>query len=130
MTPNLRLEAYGVFTEPADDATRIQLISPLPKNLERMTIHPAENPRLTRAIALQSDTDFDEILGVLRWALESGLLRWLEIGLHGYGLIDGKAEYRPWRRNRYLGLAQFVALGQLEPEVRYHAPDGPEKPNG
>ena len=130
MTPNLRLEAYAVFSTPADDASRIAFLKLLPKNLERLTIHPdSSDPVLTRAIALQSDTHFDEILGVFTDALVSQELRWLEIGLHGYGIIKGSVEYRPWLRNRYLSLEQFAKLSAtgLEAEVRYHAPDGIEK---
>ena len=125
MTPNLRLEAYAVFTTPADDASRIAFLKLLPKNLERLTIHPdSSDPMLTRAIALQSDMHFDEILGVFTNALVGQELRWLEIGLHGYGIIKESVEYRPWLRNRYLTLEEFLKLNELEPEVRYHAPDG------
>jgi hypothetical protein len=130
MTPNLRLEAYAVFTTPADDASRIAFLKLLPKNLVRLTIHPdSSNPMLTRAIALQSDTHFDEILGVFTNALVSKQLRWLEIGLHGYGIIKESVEYRPWLRNRYLTLEVFrkLSLTGLEPEVRYHTPEV-EKP--
>jgi hypothetical protein len=130
MTPNLRLEAYAVFTTPADDASRIAFLKLLPKNLVRVTIHPdSSNPLLTRAIALQSDTHFDEILGVFTNALVSRQLRWLEIGLHGYGVIKESVEYRPWLRNRYLNFEDFrkLSLTGLEPEVRYHAPET-EKP--
>jgi hypothetical protein len=126
MTPNLRLEAYAVFTIPADDASRIAFLKLLPKTLERLTIHPdSSDPMLTRAIALQSDTHFDEILGVFTNALVSQQLRWLEIGLHGYGIIKQSVEYRPWLRNRYLNLEAFgkLRLTGLEPEVRYHAPE-------
>jgi hypothetical protein len=133
MTPNLRLEAYAVFTTPADDASRIAFLKRLPKNLERLTVHPdSSDPMLTRAIALQSDTDFKEILGVFTDALGSKQLRWLEIGLHGYGIIKESVEYRPWLRNRYLTLEQFAKLSAtgLEAEVRYHAPDGTEKAQG
>ena len=130
MTPNLRLEAYAVFTTPAGDANRIAFLKLLPKNLERLTIHPdSSDKNLTRAIALQSDTHFEEILGVFTNALISQQLRWLEIGLHGYGIIKESIEYRPWLRNRYLTLEDFRKLGLtgLEPEVRYHAPEA-EKP--
>jgi hypothetical protein len=130
MTPNLRLEAYAVFSTPADDITRIEFLKLLPKNLERLTIHPdSSNPMLTRAIALQSDTQFDEILAVFTDALVSQQLRWLEIGLHGYGVIKESVEYRPWLRNRYLNLEDFrkLSLTGLEPEVRYHTPEA-EKP--
>jgi hypothetical protein len=126
MTPNLRLEAYAVFTIPADDASRIAFLKLLPKNLMRLTIHPdSSNPLLTRAIALQSDTQFDEILGVFTNALVKQQLRWLELGLHGYGIIKESVEYRPWLRNRYLNLEDFrkLSLTGLEPEVRYHAPE-------
>jgi hypothetical protein len=130
MTPNLRLEAYAVFTTPADDASRIAFLKLLPKNLVRLTIHPdSSNPLLTRAIALQSDTHFDEILEVFTNALVIQQVRWLEIGLHGYGIIKESVEYRPWLRNRYLNLEDFrkLSLTGLEPEVRYHAPEA-EKP--
>jgi hypothetical protein len=126
MTPNLRLEAYAVFSAPADDASRIAFIKLLPKNLVRLTIHPdSSDPMLTRAIALQSDTHFEEILSVFTNALVSQQLRWLEIGLHGYGIIKESVEYRPWLRNRYLNLEEFrkLDLTGLEPEVRYHAPE-------
>lgn len=131
MIPNLRLEAYAVFTTPADDASRIAFLKLLPKNLERLTIHPdSSNPMLTRAIALQSDSHFDEILGVFTNALVDQQLRWLEIGLHGYGIIKESVEYRPWLRNRYLSLENFCKLSQtgFEAEVRYHAPEatGPQ----
>ena len=130
MTPNLRLEAYAVFTTPGDDASRIAFLKLLPKNLERLTIHPdSSDPLLTRAIALQSDRHFKEILNVFTNALVSQQLRWLEIGLHGYGIIKESVEYRPWLRNRYLNLEDFrkLSLTGLEPEVRYHAPEA-EKP--
>lgn len=130
MKPNLRLEAYAVFSTPADDASRIAFLKRLPKNLERLTIHPdSSDPMLTRAVALQSDTHFDEILGVLTVAVQAKEIRWLEIGLHGYGIIKESIEYRPWLRNRYLSLEEFMersALG-LEAEVRYHTPDGAER---
>jgi hypothetical protein len=130
MIPNLRLEAYAVFTTPADDASRIAFLKLLAKNLVRLTIHPdSSDPMLTRAIALQSDTHFDEILDVFTNALVSQQLRWLEIGLHGYGIIKESVEYRPWLRNRYLNLEDFRKLSRtgLEPEVRYHAPEA-QKP--
>ena len=130
MTPNLRLEAYAVFTTPGDDASRIAFLKLLPKNLERLTIHPdSSDPLLTRAIALQSDRHFKEILNVFTNALVSQQLRWLEIGLHGYGIIKESVEYRPWLRNRYLNLEDFrkLSLTGLEPEVRYHAPEA-DKP--
>jgi hypothetical protein len=130
MTPNLRLEAYAVFTTPADDARRIAFLKLLPKNLERLTIHPdSSDPILTRAIALQSDTHFDEVLSMFTIALQANEIRWLEIGLHGYGVIKESIEYRPWLRNRYVTLEEFVQLSAtgLEAEVRYHAPDGIEK---
>jgi hypothetical protein len=127
MTPNLRLEAYLVFSHPADDATRIEFLKRLPQNLERLTLHPDSNPVLTRAIAMQSDTDFGEILATLTAGLISKQLRWLEIGLHGYGIIKGSVEYRPWLRNRYLNLEEFRTLKTLEPEVRYHTPDDTPK---
>jgi hypothetical protein len=123
MTPNLRLEAYFVFSDPANDAIRIAFLNQLPKNLERLTIHPDTNPILTRAIALQSDTHFEEILATLLTGLVSKQIRWLEIGLHGYGIIKGSVEYRPWLRNRYLSLEEFSKLKTLEAEVRYHTPD-------
>ena len=130
MTPNLRLEAYAVFAIPADDQIRIAFLKRLPKNLERLTVHPdSSDSTLTRAIALQSDRHFDEILGVFTLALQAKEIRWLEIGLHGYGIIKESVEYRPWLRNRYLSLEQFAKLSAtgLEAEVRYHAPDGIEK---
>jgi hypothetical protein len=75
-----------------------------------------------RAAHLNGDVDPARALTVLRAMLERGEVRWLELGLRAYALMEGKREYRPWRRNAHLSLAALGALERLEPEVHYHAP--------
>jgi hypothetical protein len=63
---------------------------------------------------------------------DSELLAWLqrhaatwaawEFGLRGYAVMQGRREYRPWRRNGHLDRAGLLGLVLLEPELRYQGP--------
>ncbi len=109
------LEAYLVFSQPLPlDG----VVNPLPTL--KLEVYPLDETR-GRAIRLSGDIDGARALEVLRGLLGNGV-RWLEVGLRGYGLMEGKREYRPWRRNAHLSLEALMALSALEPEVRYHAP--------
>lgn len=114
------LEAYIVFAEPLE-LERAEAVLDEFGDLRR-EFYPAETPALIRAARLSGDADAKTVLNALRLKLTGSELRWLEIGLRGYGLIKGKREYKPWRRNAYLNLEAFERLERLEPEVRYHAP--------
>ena len=87
----------------------------------KLEVYPNDDGSL-RAARITGDADGQEALERLRTRLLSGELRWLEIGLRGYSLMEGKREYRPWLRNAHLSLEEFTKLAVLEPEVRYHAP--------
>jgi hypothetical protein len=108
------LEAYLVFSTP-----QLEVTNPIQGcQIER---YP-ENPTHTRAIRVFGDVEAGVALTALRGLLLSGHVRWLEIGMRGYGLMEGKREYRPWRANKHLSLETLTQLAVLEPEVRYHAP--------
>jgi hypothetical protein len=108
------LEAYFVFTNP------VQTVQAPLEGLKLET-YPTEHG-LFRAARVTGDANGEIALEVLRTELLNGTVRWLELGLRGYALMEGKREYRPWRRNAHLGLEALRNLETLEPEVRYHAP--------
>ena len=114
------LEAYIVFTEPLE-VERAQRVLEAFNQLTH-ELYPSETPAFIRAARLSGDQDAKTVLDALRAQLTGSQLRWLEIGLRGYGIIKGKREYKPWRRNAYLSLESLEALERLEPEVHYHAP--------
>ncbi len=114
------LEAYIVFTEPLE-VKRVQRALDAFNGLTH-ELYPSETPDFIRAARLSGDQDAKTVLDALRTRLMGNQLRWLEIGLRGYGIIKGKREYKPWRRNAYLSLELLESLERLEPEVRYHAP--------
>ena len=108
------LEVYIVYTTPAAIATL---------RLEGLRVEDYPTPDgLIRAVRGTGDVGGDIALGIVRAMLLSGEIRWLELGLRGYSLMEKKREYRPWRKNAHLTLAALTALTALEPEVRYHAP--------
>ena len=108
------LEVYVVYTQPVATATL---------QLEGLSIefYPTDDGQF-RAARGTGDVDGNLALETLRALLLSGEIRWLELGLRGYSLMEKKREYRPWRKNTHLTLETFVHLTTLEPEVRYHAP--------
>ncbi len=115
-THGTELDAYLVFTQP-------QLVNsiknPIPDcNLE----HYPENPSHTRAIRIYGDTAHQNALETLQTLLENNTIRWVELGMRGYAMMEGKREYRPWRKNIHLTRAAFLALTVVEAETRYHAP--------
>jgi hypothetical protein len=114
------LEAYIVFTQPLE----IGRVRDALEAFNELTheLYPSETPDFIRAARLSGDQDAKTVLDALRERLTGKELRWLEIGLRGYGIIKGKREYKPWRRNAYLSLELLERLERLEPEVRYHAP--------
>ena len=119
-TVNLRnahgteLEVYIVYTQP---------VAASPLRLEGLNFEHYPNPDgLIRAARGTGDASGDQALVTLRSMLLSGEIRWLELGLRGYSLMEKKREYRPWRKNAHLTLQAFTTLTALEPEVRYHAP--------
>jgi hypothetical protein len=114
------LEAYIVFTEPLTVERVEAVLNELSELIPEL--YPTETPGLIRSARLSGDTDVQAVLNALRERLVNNELRWLEIGLRGYGLIKGKREYKPWRRNAYLNQENFKKLEKLEPEVRYHTP--------
>lgn len=120
-TPRHELEVYAVFTHPLEQHLVGDFFADL--NGLRLEAYPDAQPGLVRAARLNGDIAPDMALMVLRGQLEQGKLRWLELGLRGYGLIKGKREYRPWRKNAYLSLESFRKLTALEAEVHYHVPE-------
>jgi hypothetical protein len=110
------LEAYVVFASPLPSDT---VTNPLPAC--QVEIYP-DSPTHARAMRVYGDVQAVVALGVLRDLLHSGQVRWLELGMRGYALMEGKREYRPWRANKHLSRADLMGLASLEPEVRYHAP--------
>jgi hypothetical protein len=114
-THGTELDAYLVFTVPIPNH---EVHNPLGCSLEP---YP-ENLTQTRAIRLYGDTNHQFALETLQGLLENKTVRWLELGMRGYGLMEGKREYRPWRKHQHLTREAFLALGKLEAEIRYHAP--------
>lgn len=114
------LEAYIVFAK----ALEVERAEAMLNELDGLAreLYPAEAPDSIRAARLSGDANAETVFTALRSRLVTNELRWLEIGLRGYGLIKGKREYKPWRRNAYLSLEAFGKLEKLEPEVRYHGP--------
>jgi hypothetical protein len=110
------LEAYLVFASPLPNG---DVQNPLPTC--HIDVFP-ENQTHTRALRIYGDVQAADALEVLRGLLLSGQVRWLELGMRGYALMEGKREYRPWRSNKHLTEEALLALARLEPEVRYHAP--------
>jgi hypothetical protein len=108
------LEAYLVFSTP-----QLEVINPIQGC--QIEMYP-ENPTHTRAIRLYGDVEAGSALETLRGLLLGGQVRWLELGMRGYALMEGKREYRPWRSNKHLSQEALLQLSNLEPEVRYHAP--------
>ena len=119
--PSHELEVYAVFTSPLEQERIGGFFADL-GNL-KLEVYPDEQPGRVRAVRLSGDIAPEVALVFLRNQLEGGRLRWLELGLRGYAVIKGKREYRPWRKNAYLGLEQFRTLQTLEGEVRYHTPE-------
>ena len=112
----VELDAYLVFTQPIANQ---EVQNPL----ESCHLEPyPENPSHTRAIRVFGDTDHQQALQVLRGLLENNSVRWLELGMRAYALMEGKREYRPWRSHKHLTREAFLALPTLEAEIRYHAP--------
>lgn len=109
------LEVYFVFTQPIATAKTLQL-----EGL-RLEHYPMPDG-LIRAARGTGDVQGDVALNALRAMLLNGDIRWLELGLRGYSLMEKKREYRPWRKNAHLTLAAFKSLLALEPEIRYHTP--------
>ncbi len=108
------LELYIVYTQPVASAAL---------QLEGLKFETYPTPDgLIRAARGTGDVAGSVALETLRAMLLSGEIRWLELGLRGYSLMEKKREYRPWRKNAHLSLEQFTDLTALEPEVRYHAP--------
>jgi hypothetical protein len=108
------LEAYLVFSTPQQ-----KVINPILGC--QIETYP-ENPTHTRAIRVYGDVEAGIALQTLRDLLLTGQVRWLELGMRGYALMEGKREYRPWRSNKHLTQEALLQLTSLEPEVRYHAP--------
>jgi hypothetical protein len=120
-TPNHELEVYAVFSSPLEQERIEGFFADL--GGLKLEAYPDEQPGRVRAVRLSGDVAPERALVFLRDQLEGGRLRWLELGLRGYGVIKGKREYRPWRKNAYLALEQFRALQALEGEIRYHIPE-------
>ena len=114
-THGTELDAYLVFSIPIPNA---EVINPLECSL---LVYP-ENTTHTRAIRLYGDTKHQIALETLQALLENKTVRWLELGMRGYGLMEGKREYRPWRSHKHLTREAFLDLSKLEAEIRYHAP--------
>jgi hypothetical protein len=110
------LEAYLVFASPLPSH---EVKNPLPNC--QLEAYP-ESPTHIRALRLYGDVSAQVALEVLRGLLETGQVRWLELGMRAYALMEGKREYRPWRANKHLSSVELQGLSSLEPEVRYHAP--------
>jgi hypothetical protein len=110
------LDAYLVFNTPI----RNELVqNPI---LEcSLEMYP-ENQTHTRAIRVYGDTNHQIALETLQALLRENTMRWLELGMRGYAMMEKKREYRPWRSHKHLTRDAFLALVKLEPEIRYHAP--------
>jgi hypothetical protein len=114
------MDAYAVLTRslPREEAERV-----LPFGSTKRELFPDESDaNLYHALRISGDADPEAFLAGCRALVVAGQARWLEFGLRGYIIIEGKREYRPWRRNQYMDRAALAALPGLEPEVRYHAP--------
>ncbi len=115
----MELDAFIVFFEPLEVGLAKRLLEFEASTLE---LFPLENSSLIRAARLLGDTDLTLALENLRAHLTEDRAKWIEIGARGYAVIDGRREYRPWRKNVYLSLEKLNSLEKLEPEVKYHAP--------
>ena len=119
----LELEVYVVFNDGHGSETAIHELRAQIEQQSEIRLEVFQQPDAPpHAARFNLDADPRPALQALQAALHANSLRWLEIGLRGYGVIEGKREHRPWRRNAYLNLEQFLILEVLEPEVRYHAP--------
>lgn len=112
----VELEVYAVFADPVSPAEAEAALPGL--EVERYR----DEAGRVRAVRFAGDAEPGAVLPLLKAGLAAGRLRWLEFGLRGYAVIEGKRERRPWRRNAYLGFAGLEALEALEPGVRYHGP--------
>jgi hypothetical protein len=119
MSRGVELDAFIVFFEPLEVGLAKRLLEFDASTLE---LFPLENSSLIRAARVMGDTDLKFALESVRAHLLENRARWIEIGARGYAIIDGKREYRPWRKNAYLTLEKLSLLEKLEPEVKYHAP--------
>jgi hypothetical protein len=119
MSRGVELDAFIVFFKPLEIGLAKRLLEFEGSTLE---FYPLENSQLIRAARVTGDTDLKMALEQTRAHLTEGRARWIEIGARGYAVIDGRREYRPWRKNAYLTLEKLGALEKLEPEVKYHAP--------
>lgn len=108
------LEVYIVYTQPV-------ALAELQLEGLKLEYYPTPDG-LIRAARGTGDVDANDALETLRVMLLTSEIRWLELGLRGYSLMEKKREYRPWRKNAHLTLEAFTSLTALEPEVRYHAP--------
>ncbi len=115
-THGTELDAYLVFQEPIDTNAVLNPLEPC-----KIELYP-QNQTQTRAIRLYGDIDHQHALKTLQALLENKTVRWLELGMRGYAHMEGKREYRPWRSHKHQTREVFLALLQLEAEVRYHAP--------
>ncbi len=115
-THGTELDAYLVFVQPIATNTILNPLEPC-----KLELYPHDQTH-TRAIRIYGDTDHQNALETLQALLENKTVRWLELGMRGYGLMEGKREYRPWRSHKHLTREAFLALSRLEAEVRYHAP--------
>ncbi len=115
----MELDAFIVFFEPLEIGLAKRLLEFDASTLE---LFPLENSSLIRAARVMGDTDLKVALENIRAHLTEDRAKWIEIGARGYAVIDGKREYRPWRKNAYLSLEKLQTLEKLEHEVKYHAP--------
>jgi hypothetical protein len=119
MSRGVELDAFIVFFEPLELGLAKRLLEFEASTLE---LFPLEHSPLIRAARVMGDTDLKLALESVRAHLLEHRARWIEIGARGYAIIDGRREYRPWRKNAYLTLEKLSLLEKLEPEVKYHAP--------
>jgi hypothetical protein len=119
MSRGVELDAFIVFFEPLEVGLAKRLLEFEASTLE---LFPLESSSLIRAARVMGDTDLTLALEGIRAHLLEGRARWIEIGARGYAIIDGRREYRPWRKNAYLTFEKLSLLEKLEPEVKYHAP--------
>ena len=115
-THGTELDAYLVFSTPI---LTEQVQNPI--TTCKLEYYPQDSTH-TRGIRIYGDADHQTALETLQRLLENDSVRWVELGMRGYAHMEGKREYRPWRKHLHLTREAFLGLTRLEAEIRYHAP--------
>ncbi len=120
MSNSHRFELYVVFTEPVSE----HLAADSLKSFGLVAEFFLHDSGLVRAARIEGTPQLSssELLALCLVGLNN-VWRWLEFGWRLQGQFDGRLEPIPWRKNRYLSLADLKSLIQPEFGLHYHAPE-------